>query len=109
MAMAIKFVGLNELSDAEISTVNRICQTSLPKVERHIKDAILVLIIKKDMKSGKKGRISLNAKFDHPTTIFKVQADDWDMAKALHKIFNKLETEIKKKTESKTRQKTVAV
>ncbi len=106
--MAIKFVGLNELSDTENSILNRICKSSMPKIERTSKKANLTLIIKKHEKEGAKAKFSLAANMNAPPLILKAKSDDWDFATALHKVFDKLEIEISKK-EKKRRQKTVTV
>lgn len=105
--MPIKFIGLKSLSDNEIYTLNRICDSSLPKIERDFKRSRIVLRIKKYDSEGKRARYSLHSQIIAPSLKFTAKADSWTFSTALHKIFNKLEIEITKKTDRKIRQKTV--
>ena len=106
--MAIQFVGINSLSDAENSILARISKNSMPKIERTLDNSSLILKIKKEEAGGKRARFIVHAQINHPSVKFKAKGESWDFAPALHGIFDKLITEISK-TQIKKRQKTVSV
>jgi len=95
--MIIQFIGLKKLSEDEISIINRVTKTEKRKIERDLKNSKVILTIKKGDKDGKRARYSIEAKINYPNTKFAAQAEEWDLAKATHKIFNKLEQEIQHK------------
>ena len=107
--MPIQYVGLKILTEQENSTLNRVVKKALPKVERDYKKSKIILTIKKYNQEGKRSRFSLHSQLNAPSIKFTAKADSWEFATALHKIFNKLETEIIKKTGLKPRQKTVHI
>jgi len=104
--MAIQFTGKKSLTDEENSTLYRVYQKSLPKIERDLDKSKITLNIKKYNAHGKRARFYLHANINHPSVKFTAKAESWVFATALHKIFNKLETEIEK-TQVRSKQKTV--
>jgi len=95
--MIIQFIGLKKLNEDEISILNRISNKEKGKIDREIKNSKVILSIKKDDKDGKRSRYSIEAKINAPNTKFAAQSQEWDLAKATHKVFNKLEQEINHK------------
>ncbi len=95
--MIVNFVGLKGLDEEEISILHRISKTEKKKIARDLENSKIILVIKKEDRDGKRARYILEAKIDNPNTVYKAQAEEWDLAKATHKIFNKLEQEIRHK------------
>ena len=96
--MPIQYVGLDLLNEKDIETLTRISEKELPKLERYYPNETLVLVIKTHSRSqGTRAKISIHAKIDAPKIKVIAKADDWDTAKATHKIFNKLKEEAKHK------------
>ncbi len=92
--MAIQFVGLKNLHEDEIERLNEISARELKKIERHLNDAKLIFDIKKYDRTGNRARILINARLDTPKKKFNMQAEEWDITKVTHMIFEKLRNEI---------------
>ncbi|MEK6953104.1 MAG: hypothetical protein AABX29_08895 [Nanoarchaeota archaeon] len=96
--MPIQYVGLDNLDEKDMEKLTSISEKAYPKLERYYPDETLVLVIKTHSKSqGTRAKISINGKIEAPKIKIIAQANDWDMAKAAHKIFDKLEEEAKRK------------
>ena len=95
--MIVQFIGLKKLSEDEISILSRISKIEKKKIERDLENSKLILVIKKEDRGGKRARYIIEAKIDNPSTIYKAQVEEWDLAKATHKIFTRLEQEIQHK------------
>ena len=100
--MAIKYVGIGSLEEADKFKLTKISEREFPKLTRHLPNGSLMLIIKKYSKTGKRHKYSLHAKIDDPDLKFKAESHEWDISKAAHKVFEKLEQEISHKTEIKS-------
>ncbi len=96
--MPIQYVGLDALDEKDIETLTRISEKAYPKLERYYPNETLVIVIKTHSKSqGTRAKISIHAKIDAPRVKVIARSDDWDVAKATHKIFDKLQEEAKHK------------
>jgi len=96
--MPIQYVGLDDLNEKDMEKLTSISEKAYPKLERYYPDETLVLVIKTHSRSqGTRAKISIHAKIDAPRIKIIAHADDWDMAKVAHKIFDKLEEEAKRK------------
>ncbi len=94
----ITLKGAEQLSEAEKEIVNKLLNEAYPKIQRMLKnDVFLDLIIKEHNKEGKRKRYSLTLDVKSETIHFKAEADDWDFARTLHKIINKVKEEIEHK------------
>ena len=97
--MDIQLRGTRGLTEDELFNIQRISEKSMKALERILPDAKLTLVIKKQAKKGAKPQYNFQGRVDHPSLIFKAEALDWELAKALHKMFNKLETEAHRKSD----------
>lgn len=96
--MPIQYVGLDVLNEKDMEVLTSISEKAYPKLERYYPNETLVLVIKAHSKSqGMRAKISIHGKIEAPKIKIIAQADDWDIAKAIHKVFNKLEEEAKRK------------
>ncbi len=98
----IQFIGLNELEDIEKDMVNRITTQYYQKIKRALKNIIsFVVHIKQHKKSGHVSKYSIHIRVKSPKRMFESAKDaDFDLARALHKSFENIETEIKHHTHS---------
>ena len=100
--MPIQINTKQSLNEEEKKTLDRLLNEYYEKIKRELKKEIVVnlnlKIYEKGGKGGKdkdgKGRkYSLNLKIVN-SVVFKSDSDDYDLAKAIHKAFNKVMSEI---------------
>ncbi|MCH8328792.1 MAG: hypothetical protein IIB81_00175 [Nanoarchaeota archaeon] len=92
----IQIIGIKDLDEMEIESVNRIANRYYGKIQREIKNiASLTIHIKSYEKQGRQKKYSVHVKVMAPTRIFvSTKAFDWDFEKALHKSFEDVIREI---------------
>jgi len=96
--MPIQINTKENLNEEEKETLDRLLNEYYEKIKRELKKEIVVnLNLKiyekcKDNKRGKK-KYSLNLKIVN-SVVFKSDSYDYDLAKAVHKAFNKVMSEI---------------
>ena len=95
MAEIIQFIGLNELEGPEQDRVNALATEHYEKIKRLLNNATsLVIHIKPYNKSGHSSKYSIHVRALAPTKTFEADKTDWDLARAMHKVFKALEKEI---------------
>ncbi len=88
----IKIIGIKELNNNEAETVNRLAKEYYGKIQRAIKNITsLAIHVKTYNITGKRKQYEINVKVIAPTKTFDSKAAEWDLAKALHKVFGKVE------------------
>ena len=92
--MDIEFIGLKSLNDDEIITINRVIRNEMKNIKRDVPNSKVIIRIKKGDIEGRRCRYSLQARLDNPSIQFSAQSEEWDLPKAVHKIFGKLSNEI---------------
>ncbi|MFH1591953.1 MAG: hypothetical protein ABIB47_01150 [Candidatus Woesearchaeota archaeon] len=95
--MNIKYIGIRGLDEQERFTLKKISETSYPKIGRLIENPLVFLTIKKQKIAGRRHRIIIDARVSAPNIRYSSWADEWDIAKATHRVFDKLEREIEHK------------
>ena len=95
--MSVQFINLKILEEEEKPTVNKLVDEYFSKIQREIKNASLIVQFKKYNKEGRRAKYSIHARVDAPSIICSAEASDWDLARTLHKVFNKVQNEIKHK------------
>lgn len=92
----IKVNGIELLDEKEKEAATRLLNEYIPKIERLLKkEFVLEVYFKEHEKDGKRKKYSIDAKAVSSTNvIFSVSGFDWDFARTLHKVMNKLQTEI---------------
>ncbi len=94
----IKIIGIKELNDNEVETVNRLAKEYYNKIQRAIKNITsLVIHVKTYNITGKRKQYEINVKVVAPTKSFDSKAVEWDLAKALHMALGKVERMIEHK------------
>lgn len=90
--------GEEQLTKEEKEIATKLLDETYPKIQRMLKNEVfLSLIIKEHNKEGQRKRYSLSLDIRSETIHFKSEADDWDFARTLHKIINKVKEEIEHK------------
>jgi len=98
---AIQVIGTHLLDDFEKATANRLVNEYYQKIFRELKNITEVTVhIKAWTKGGKRKKYDIRIRAIAPTRIFEAQESDWDLARALHKVFNNVEREIQHKLKS---------
>jgi len=102
--MNIKIIhaaGANSLKENQKQLVNRLLNEYYPRIQRQLKNfTSFETDIKNYEKEGKQKKFSINLKVIAPTRIFKANATDWDLARAFHKVLNKIMNEIESRMHS---------
>ncbi len=93
----ITYRNLDRLDAAEIAAVQRICPREFEKIKRNFSNASLVVDIKKINRDGKKAAYEVNARIDAPSTKLHAKHSDWELQRALHRIFDNLKMEVEHK------------
>ena len=85
----IQIVGIKDLDDMEIDSVNRLANRYYGKIQREIQNVTsLVIHIKAHDKQGRQKNYSVHVKAIAPTKIFaSTKSIDWNLEKALHGSF----------------------
>lgn len=96
---AIQFIGLTELDPDEQHVVQDLATEYYDKVQRSVKEVTsLVIHIKQHAKGGARKKYSVHIRVDAPSFVFEsTKANDWDLAKTVHKAFQDVENGIKHK------------
>lgn len=94
----VQIIGMEEINDKfEKATIDKICNEYHEKIQRVLKDiASVTLHIKKHTKGGK-AKWDMRVRVNAPSNMFEAQESDWDLARALHKVFQNIEREIQHK------------
>jgi len=105
MGEVIKFSGdFNFLSEEDKNFVVGVLKDFYSKVKRSLNNEVSFEVFVKDYKknkaskndslSEKKVKYSMHLKVVAPTAIFEAEAVDWDLARTVHQLCKKIETEI---------------
>lgn len=96
----IQFVGVNELAPEEQELVSRLSTENYEKFTRLVKNIEqMVVHIKTYENEGQKKKFALHIRIKVPTmAIFEsCKSHDFDLARALHKSFDDIKTQIEHK------------
>jgi len=103
----IQFVGVNELDPEEQAVVSRLSTEQFEKIRRMVTNIENMTVhIKSYDKEGKK-KFSLHIRVKAPTSavIESCKSHDFDLARALHKAFDDIRTQIEHRFHTGTRPK----
>lgn len=96
--MPIQFKGLVNFTTLEEATIKKLTREYYDKLLRDIKDALLVIDLKKYENQGKRTKYAFHSRVESGKTLVLVtKASDWDLRRTLHKLFQKLERELQHK------------
>jgi ribosome-associated translation inhibitor RaiA len=104
----IQFVGVSELAPEEQALVSKLSTEQYEKIKRLIPNIEqMVVHIKHYEKEGEKKKFSLHIRVKAPTqaVIESCKSHDFDLARALHKAFDDVRTQIEHRFHIGTRSK----
>lgn len=91
----IEIRGVNLLTEEEKKLADELLNEYYPKIQRRIKNIISLKVhIKEYKKDGTRKKYSINVSVINSTDVFEANAHDWDFARTMHKVLNKIENEI---------------
>lgn len=91
----LKINGLEYLSEEEKIILDKIVKENYEKIKLKMKNnPSLILYIKEYNTEGKRKKYSLLLEIKSSAPFFKAETSDWDFARTLHKLFNKVFGEI---------------
>ena len=97
MKRNIDIQGIEELDEKEKIRTIQLIEEYYPKIERQLKNVISLNIHIKIYDKGGKKKYSIQAKLKSSINAFESNASDWDFAKTIHKVMNKLQNEVEKR------------
>lgn len=86
----ITIKGLDSFEEKEIEKIKELVSTNYEKLKRDVEEFLLVLHAKKHEKDGNRSMYSFHGKLQAPDNIINVEAQDWLLSTAVHKVMNKL-------------------
>ena len=88
----IKIIGMKNLNEDELEVVKGLANEYYEKIQRIIKNIDSVIIhIKTFDTTGERKRYEIKLKVIAPTKSFDAQSSEWDLAKAVHVVFNEMQ------------------
>jgi len=97
----IQIKGIDVLSVQEKLRANQLINEYYLKIQRMLKNITSIFVDFKEYekagKESKRKKYSIHVKVMAPTQMFEADAADWDFARTIHKVMNKVKNEIEKK------------
>ena len=104
----IQFIGVHELSPDEQELVSKLSTEHYEKLQRTLKTIENMTVhVKQYEKEGERKKFSLHVRVKAPThaVIESCKSHDFDLARALHKAFDDIKTQIEHRFHTGTRPK----
>lgn len=92
----IRYSRLGDFEYDDVAVIKGLGSRYMEKLERHL-PGLVVDFVGKLHKIGGRVKYSFHARVNDPSFLFKADAHDWDLRRAVHKTFGKLENELKHK------------
>ena len=97
----ITIKGIDQLSEKERSIVKNLVNKRFDKIERETRNETSIKVVVKEYdKEGKRKKYSVDITVTSATKRYKSKEAGWDLAKALNKSLDKVQTEIEHKLHS---------
>jgi len=97
----IEVIGIDNLTEEEKNTANNLLKGYIPKIERLVKNNILIKMhVKEHKKDGKGKKYSLHFEVIFAGKMLNSDAWDYDLSRTIHKAMKKIETEAEHKFHS---------
>lgn len=103
--MAIEFIDSKTLNEDELSVAQRVVTAHSKKMERLLPGHKLVVKFSKKDVTGKRARYVIRCRIDCPSCIASAQAEDWELARTLHKVLDKIDHELEHKFKKNSQHK----
>jgi len=95
--MVFSYINIKALEQDELDTLDRISKEHEIKIKRYAPKSKIIIQLKKHNDTGSRVRYSAHCRLEAARVLLTSQADDWDFARTLHKVFQKLEKELEHK------------
>lgn len=92
--ISLKTVGFEALTTETRSEFQKLWEEYSKKIERKLKNAESFRIRLKEYSPGGKTKFSIHALVSYAGKSLEADASDWDLRRAFHRVFNKIEQEI---------------
>lgn len=92
--MPVQFIGLNKFGTEQADRIVKITEHYHNKIKIKIPDFLLKVHIKEKKLAGKKIKFSIHLRLETPNIIAVSESHDWDLVRALHDCFKRLQREI---------------
>lgn len=89
----IQVLGLDDFNTKEKNKILDYADNYAEKIFREINADNMVIHAKKHDKAGKRAKYSFHVRIRSPTNLITAKDDDWILATALHKVFEKVKNE----------------
>ncbi len=90
----IEVIGINNLTEDERITTNNLLKEYIPKIERLVKNEILIKMhVKEYKKDSKEKKYSLHFEVIFAGKMINSNAWDYDLSRTIHKAMKKIESE----------------
>lgn len=92
----VQFIGVRDLEPQDQLAVTRLSEEYYPKIKRQLKNLMSLVVHVKKYEKGGSTKFAIHARVIAPTRIFEsCKTHDFDLARALHKSFKDLLSEIR--------------
>ncbi len=91
----ITFSGLKEFTEKEVLITKEISMHYDQKITKKVLNASFHLTCKAIKKEGSKKEYSFIVRVNDPSVQWSTKAEDWDLKRALHKVFTNAQNRIK--------------
>ena len=96
--MEVEISGSKFLTEKEREILNKLIKEYSPKIQRKTKDiSFLKVYVKEHEKEGMRKKYNLKIEIGFSGKIIKAKAHDWDFARTVHKVLNKMIGELEHK------------
>ena len=89
-----QILGADKLEKKECDCVKEIADHYEKKISKVIGEIALKIHPKKHSKGGKSAKYDIRIKLQTAKKIFDTQESDWDLHKAMHKVFKNIQSQI---------------
>ena len=86
----LRFINIKELNIIERLTLSTLTKQYYKKIRTFLKNAELIVRIKKYKEKGKKSKFSIHSRIIAPKLLLTSQSSDWDLKRTTHKNFKQL-------------------
>ncbi|RKX57881.1 MAG: hypothetical protein DRP29_07680 [Thermodesulfobacteriota bacterium] len=110
MKEKIKILGMKDMTSFEIADVKKLADKYYPKIARALRDNdfTLTIHVKKADTTGNRARYHVKARVQSTKAGIlgtKLKVEEWDIARAMHKVLKNLKNEARHKMKSEGKAK----
>ena len=92
--IGLKTIGFEILTEKTKNEFQKLWEEYSKKIEHKLKNVKDIKIHLKEHNHGGKTKFSIHVAVNYSGKSMDAEADDWDLKRTFHKVFNKIENEI---------------